>query len=239
MPSHDGSLLLQVGGLQRSFGRVRILRGVDLSLRQGEALAVIGPNGAGKTTLLRLLAGLMKPSAGQIRVLDQPLDNHSAATRRAIGLLSHHSLLYDDLTLLENLTFAARLYGLEQPRARAAAALDEAGLGERSAELPGRLSRGLLQRAAIARALLHDPKLLLLDEPFTGLDAAASERLRADLQERLARGLGVVLVTHHLAEVWQMASRIAVLVDGRWAADEARHGALEDFLPRYYGLIGA
>jgi heme exporter protein A len=202
-------------------------------------LAVVGPNGAGKTTLLRLLAGLMKPSAGEIRVLDQPLEHGSAAIRRAIGLLSHHSLLYDDLTLLENLTFAARLYGLERPRARAAAALEEAGLGGRSAELPKRLSRGLLQRASIARALLHAPKLLLLDEPFTGLDAAASERLRLDLQGRLARGLGVVLVTHHLAEVWQMTTRVAVLVDGRWAADEPRQGSLEAFLPRYYGLIGA
>jgi heme exporter protein A len=239
MPSHDGSLLLEVRGLQRSFGRVRILRGVDLSLRPGEALAVVGPNGAGKTTLLRLLAGLMKPSAGDIRVLDEPLAQGSAQTRRAIGLLSHHSLLYDDLTLLENLAFTARLYGLERPRERAAAALEEAGLAGRAAELPRRLSRGLLQRAAIARALLHAPKLLLLDEPFTGLDASASDRLRADLRGRLARGLGVVLVTHHLAEVWQLASRVAVLVDGRWAANEPREGSLEAFLPRYYGLIGA
>jgi heme exporter protein A len=239
MPSHDGALLLDVRGLQRSFGRVRILRGVDLSLRAGEALAVVGPNGAGKTTLLRLLAGLMKPSAGQIRVLDQPVTHGSADTRRAIGLLSHHSLLYDDLTLLENLSFTARLYRLERPRIRAAAALEEAGLADRANELPRRLSRGLLQRAAIARALLHDPRLLLLDEPFTGLDAPAADRLRSDLRNRLARGLGVVLVTHHLAEVWQLASRVAVLVEGRWAADEARAGSLDAFLPRYYGLIGA
>lgn len=239
MPSHDGPLLLEVRGLQRSFGRVRILQGVDLSLQPGEALAVAGPNGAGKTTLLRLLAGLMQPSAGEIRILGNSMARGSAQTRRAVGLLSHQSLLYDDLTLLENLTFAARLYGLEQPRERAAAALDEAGLTPRAEELPKRLSRGLLQRAAIARALLHAPRLLLLDEPFTGLDAPASDRLRADLGARLARGLGVVLVTHHLAEVWQLASRVAVLVDGRWATDEPREGSLDDFLPRYYGLIGA
>jgi len=239
MPSHDGSLLLEVRGLQRSFGRVRILRGVDLSLRSGEALAVVGANGAGKTTLLRLLAGLMKPTAGQIRVREQLLAQGSLQTRRAIGLLSHHSLLYDDLTLLENLTFTARLYGLERPREHAAAALDDAGLAGRSAELPRRLSRGLLQRAAIARALLHKPSLLLLDEPFTGLDAPASDRLRSDLRDRLARGLGVVLVTHNLAEVWQLASRVAVLVDGRWAAEEPCEGSLDAFLPRYHGLIGA
>lgn len=239
MPSHDGSPLLEARGLQRSFGRVRILRGLDLSLREGEALAVVGPNGAGKTTLLRILAGLMRPTAGRIRVLGQPLERGSAETRAAIGLLSHQSLLYDDLTLLENLTFTARLYGLDRPREVAEAALTQSGLEHRADELPRRLSRGLLQRAAIARALLHRPKLLLLDEPFTSLDAAAADRLRADLRTRLARGLGVVLVTHHLAEAWDLASRVAVLVHGSWAAEEPRRGTLEDFLPRYYGLIGA
>jgi heme exporter protein A len=239
MPSHDGSPLLEARGLQRSFGRVRVLRGVDLSIRPGEALAVIGPNGAGKTTLLRLLAGLMRPTSGEIRVLGQPLVPGAAQTRRSIGLLSHQSLLYDDLTLLENLTFAARLYGLDGPQRLAEAALEQAGLRDRSAELPKRLSRGLLQRAAIARALLHDPTILLLDEPFTGLDANAADRLRAHLQTRLRHGLGVVLVTHHLAEAWDLASRVAVLVDGRWAADEPRAGALDSFLPRYLGLIGA
>jgi len=239
MPSHDGTPLLEARGLQRSFGRVRILRGLDLTIREGEALAVVGPNGAGKTTLLRILAGLMRPTAGQIRVLGQPLEQGSAQTRSAIGLLSHQSLLYDDLTLRENLTFAARLYGLDRPREVAETALKQAGLGDRAEELPRRLSRGLLQRAAIARALLHRPKVLLLDEPFTSLDAAAADRLRADLRIRLAEGLGVVLVTHHLTEVWELASRVAVLVNGGWAADEPRTGALDTFLPRYYGLIGA
>jgi heme ABC exporter ATP-binding subunit CcmA len=239
MPSHDGSALLEARGLQRSFGRVRILRGLDLSLRPGEALAVVGPNGAGKTTLLRLLAGLMRPTAGEIRVLGKPLTAGAARLRRAIGLLSHQSLLYDDLTLLENLTFAGRLYGLDRPRELAGAALDRAGLGDRAAELPKRLSRGLLQRAAIARALLHSPQVLLLDEPFTGLDANAGDRLRADLLTRLGQGLGLVVVTHHLAEAWDLASRVAVLVEGRWATEEPRSGPLEAFLPRYMGLIGA
>jgi len=239
MPSHDPTLLLEARGLQRSFGRVRILHGLNLSLRAGQALAVVGPNGAGKTTLLRLLAGLMRPTAGEIRVLGQPLTQGSAPIRRAIGLLSHQSLLYDDLTLLENLTFAGRLYGLDRPETAAAAALDNAGLGDRRSELPRRLSRGLLQRAAIARALLHHPKLLLLDEPFTSLDAAASEQLRSHLRERLADGLGLIIVTHHLAEVWQLASHIAVMVAGRWAAEEPRQGPLEAFLPRYHRLISA
>jgi heme exporter protein A len=172
-----------------------------------------------------------------VRLLDRPL--HDPVARRAVGLLSHQSLLYDDLTLLENLIFTARLYDLPRPRETASAALDAAGLGARAGETPRRVSRGLLQRAAIARALLHRPRVLLLDEPFTGLDAASVEQLRIELRARVAGGLGLILVTHHLSEAWEVATRVAVLVGGRWAADEPRSGALEQFLPRYLGLIGA
>ena len=239
MPSHDGSSLLDVRGLQRTFGRLRILNGIDLTLHAGEVLVVAGPNGAGKTTLLRLLAGLIRPSAGEIRVLGQPLTHASAPVRRAIGLLSHQSLLYDDLSLRENLTFTARLYSLDHPDEVAAEALDAAGLTERAGDLPRKLSRGLLQRAAIARAMLHRPRLLLLDEPFTALDATASERLRADMQSRVAAGTALVIVTHNLEEAWQLATRVAVLVQGRWVAEEARQGPLDAFLPLYRRLLGA
>jgi ABC-type multidrug transport system ATPase subunit len=154
-------------------------------------------------------------------------------------LLSHQSLLYDDLTLRENLIFAARLYTLPHPDVVAGAALEAAGLADRANDLPRKLSRGLLQRAAIARAMLHHPTLLLLDEPFTALDAPASERLRADLQARVSAGVALVIVTHHLEEAWQLATRVAVLVQGRWAAEEARQGSLDAFLPRYHRLLGA
>ncbi len=237
-PPCDGEPLLAARGLRRSFGRVRVLHDVDLTLAPGEALAVAGPNGAGKSTLLRLLAGLMRPTAGEVQVLGRPL-SAAADARRAIGLLSHHSLLYDDLTLAENLTFAARLYGMPRPAETARAALEAAGLAARAGESPRRLSRGLLQRAAIARALLHGPRLLLLDEPFTALDAGSAERLRSVLQARLADGLGLVIVTHHLAEVWDVATRVAVMVEGRWVCEEPVTGPLEDFLPRYREWIGA
>jgi heme exporter protein A len=239
MPSRDGEPLLTARGLRRSFGRVRVLHDIDLTLAAGEVLAVAGPNGAGKSTLLRLLAGLMRPSAGEVRVLGRPLVGDAAEARRAIGLLSHQTLLYDDLTLLENLVFAARLYGLPRPADAAREALEAAGLGARAGDVPRRLSRGLLQRAAIARALLHGPRVLLLDEPFTALDAASAERLRATLGTRRDQGLGLVVVTHHLAEVWDLASRVAVLVDGRWACDQTRTGELAGFLPRYREWIGA
>ncbi len=123
-PPCDGEPLLAARGLCRSFGRVRVLRDIDLTLAPGETLAVAGPNGAGKSTLLRLLAGLMRPTAGHVRVLGRPLTGDAPDARRAIGLLSHQSLLYDDLTLAENLTFAARLYGLPRPADTASAALD-------------------------------------------------------------------------------------------------------------------
>jgi heme exporter protein A len=244
MPSYDGAAdpaapLLEARGLCRSFGRVRVLHDIDLTLAPGEALAVAGPNGAGKSTLLRLLAGLLRPTAGGVRVLGRALQVGDAEARRAIGLLSHQSLLYDDLTLVENLTFAARLYGLPRPAAAARAALEAAGLGDRSDSSPPRLSRGLLQRAAITRAMLHRPRVLLLDEPFTALDAAAAARLRQMLRERLTEGLGMVIVTHHLAEVWEIATRVAVMVNGRWVSDQARTGSLDEFLPRYRAWIDA
>ncbi|HEY0351683.1 MAG TPA: heme ABC exporter ATP-binding protein CcmA [Gemmatimonadales bacterium] len=238
MPSHEGTPLLEARGLRRSFGRARILHGIDLSLGPGEALAIIGPNGSGKTTLLRLLAGLMRPTAGEVFLAGQRLGRGTHEVRRAIGFVSHQSLLYDDLTLLENLTLTARLYLLQHPREVARAALDAAGLVDRSEELPKRLSRGLLQRAAIARSTLHDPSVLLLDEPFTGLDAAASTRLRGELQARVSRGVTLVVVTHHLGDAWDLASRVAVLVGGRWAAEEPRSGTLDAFLPRYQRLAG-
>jgi heme exporter protein A len=239
MPSSDGRRLLEATGLRRAYGRRQVLRDIDLTVAAGEAVAVAGPNGAGKTTLLRVLAGLARPDRGEVRLEGQPLRRDSPEIRRAVGLVSHQTLLYDDLTLHENLTFAARLYGLPTPAAAARSALDEAGLGARADESPRRLSRGLAQRAAIARALLHRPRVLLLDEPFTALDAAASERLRDELRARREQGLGIVLVTHQLGEAWAVATRIAVIVEGRWACDETLAGSLEGFLPRYQELIGA
>jgi heme exporter protein A len=239
MPSRDGEPLLAARGLRRSFGRVRVLHDISLTLAPGEVLAVAGPNGAGKSTLLRVLAGLMRPSAGEVRLLGRPLAGEGAETRRAIGLVSHQTLLYDDLTLAENLTFAARLYGLPQPADAARTALEAAGLGARAGDSPRRLSRGMLQRAAIARGLLHGPRVLLLDEPFTSLDAASADQLRATLGSHRDSGLGQVIVTHHLAEVWDLATRVAVMVEGRWICDEPRTGLLAAFLPRYREWIGA
>jgi len=208
-------------------------------VRRGDVLVVVGPNGAGKTTLLRVLAGLARPSAGEVRVLGRKLERTAPEARRPIGFVSHQSLLYDDLTLAENVALAARLYGMARPRAAAMHALQSVELAERAHQRPRELSRGLLQRAAVARALVHDPLLLLLDEPFTGLDVPAAERLRELLLERQRRGLGLLLVTHHLEEAWDLATRVAVLSGGRWLLEEGRVGPLVEFLQRYRALVNA
>ena len=233
------SPLLQAVGIRRAFGPRVVLRGLDLALAPGETLAVVGPNGAGKSTLLRILAGLIRPSAGEVLLDGARLTPADPASRRTVGLLSHRSLLYDDLTVLENLVFAARLMGVADPRAAARFALAEVDLAARADDSPRTLSRGLLQRAALARALIHQPRLLLLDEPFTGLDAVASERLQRLLRERRPAGLGTVVVTHQVAEVWDFADRVVALVAGNWVLEEGQGAPLDDFLRRYREVVPA
>jgi heme exporter protein A len=230
--------VLELASVSVVRGTNTLLDDVTWDVAEGERWVVLGPNGAGKTTLLRLLAGLIRPHAGAVRILGHSPVRGSAGVRSLIGLLSHQSLLYDDLTLLENLVFAARLHGLGRPLRVAAEALEASGLSDRGNDLPRRLSQGLLQRAAIARAFLHSPRVLLLDEPFTGLDSVAADRLRSDLRARLAQGAGLVVVTHHPAEIWDLTCRIAVLLQGRWSAVEPRTGPLENFLPRYRAMAG-
>jgi heme exporter protein A len=223
--------LLEAASLEHRFGAFRVLRGVSLTAGPGECHLVIGPNGAGKTTLLRLLAGLARPSAGSIR-LDGVTLSRDGAARRDIGLLSHQSHLYDDLTATQNLSFAARLYGSPDPVRRARAALDALGLATRADEPVGRLSRGMVQRVAIARSLLHQPRLLLLDEPFTGLDPASAGQVAALFAAERNAGRTLVLVTHEVHEAWELATHAHVLVRGAWVVSGPREGTLEGFLRR-------
>jgi heme exporter protein A len=229
--------LVEARGLTRNYGAVRALRGVDLTLHAGDVLLVLGPNGAGKSTLLRTLAGLLRPQAGAVHVAGRELHRDDPDARRAVGLLSHQSLLYDELTLVENLAFTARLYDLAEPGQRALRALEAQGLLDRKDSRPRHLSRGMLQRAAIARALLHDPKLLLLDEPFTGLDAVAGDRLRRLLAEHHSPDRAMVIVTHQAGEAWEIATRVGVLVGGRWALESARPAELASFHLTYQELV--
>ena len=229
---------LDVNGLTRSFGHVRALRGISFTLAKGDALAIFGPNGAGKTTLLRMLAGILRPDAGTIQVAGAPLVRGDATQRRRIGLISHQSLCYDGLTAAENLQFYGRLYGLDQPAQRAMAALETVGLADRSTTTAGTMSRGMLQRLAIARALLHDPDIVLLDEPFTGLDQRAAANLRAQLETLRAHHRTIVIVTHNLDEGLELASHVAIQLAGRFAEYGTKEGDLALYRSRYAEVTG-
>ena len=216
--------LLQAEHLERRFGTARVLRGISLAVYPGECHLILGPNGAGKTTLLRVLAGLMRPTAGRV-VLE--------GGRRQVGLVSHQSQLYGDLTALENLVFAARLYALTDPLPAARDGLAAVGLSDRSNEPVRRLSRGMVQRVAIARALLHRPRILLLDEPFTGLDVEASGRTLEVLERERGAGRGLLVVSHEPQPAWSLATHAHLLVRGAWAFSGPRDTSLERFQDRY------
>jgi len=232
-PGASALPVLDVAGLAKRFGHVRALRGVAFTLGAGDSLAVFGPNGAGKTTLLRVLAGLLRPDAGTVRIGGALLARGEASHRGRVGLISHHSLLYDGLTAAENLAFYARLYGLAEPHAAAARALEGVGLAARAGDRAGTFSRGMVQRLAIARALLHDPDVMLLDEPFSGLDQRAAGALRALLGRLRAERRTMVLVTHNLDEGLELATHVAIQVAGRFVSLGPRAGDLAAYRARY------
>lgn len=207
--------MLRAEGLRHAFGAAQALDDVSFSLSAGQTLVVFGPNGAGKTTLLRVLAGLIRPQAGRV---------HLDGGRRAIGWIGHHAHLYGHLTVIENLRFWGALYGLPAAAgdARAAAVLSRLGLADRAQQPVRTLSRGQLQRAAIARALIHEPVVLLLDEPFTGLDLAAAAEFRGLLGELAGAGRVLVMATHNVEEGAELATDVAFQVSGRFVRLEPR-----------------
>jgi heme exporter protein A len=207
----------------RSYGRRRALDGVSFSLNAGECLALFGPNGAGKTTLLRIVAGLLKPTSGTVRVGGQSL-REDAATRARVGLVSHQSMLYRALTSRENLEFTAKLYGLPDPRAAADRALERMHMTDRANTPVRALSRGLQQRVSIARAIVHEPSVVLLDEPYTGLDAAGSAALTDTLRLLRSHGATMLLVTHSVDEGLAIASHAAIMTAGRIARYDENTG---------------
>ena len=213
--------VVEAEGLVRAFGGRRAVDGVGLTLHSGDCLALFGPNGAGKTTLLRLLAGLLAPSAGRCVVGGVSLREGRAA-RAQVGLVTHASMLYGALSARENVEFTARMYGLPHPAAAAMRALATMRVADRS-EAPVRaLSRGLQQRVSIARAIVHEPRLLLCDEPYTGLDEVGSAALTQALGERRAHGAALLVVTHNLVEGLALATHAAIMRRGRFVRYEDR-----------------
>jgi heme exporter protein A len=228
---------IEASGLSRFFGQRRAVDGVELTLHAGDCLALFGPNGAGKTTLVRLLAGLLKPTAGSVRIGGASLRDHREA-RALVGLMSHQTMLYPALTARENVEFAARLYGVAGPRAAATAALDRMRIADRADSPVRLLSRGMQQRVSIARAIAHGPTIVLLDEPYTGLDASGGAALSAMLHDLRAAGATLVLVTHNVDEGLAVASHAAIMVDGRFVRFE-RSGAIDPgrYVTDYRALV--
>ncbi|GAB4232318.1 MAG: ABC transporter ATP-binding protein [Acidobacteriota bacterium] len=224
--------ILNFAGVTKRFGAVTALRRIDLAVQAGDFWAIFGPNGAGKTTLLRLAAGLARPSEGEVRWASQGL------VRSRIGYVSHQSLLYADLTGLENLVFFGELYGLAEPRRRAWELLRQMGLEAAADRVVRGYSRGMRQRLSLARALLHDPDLLLLDEPYAGLDQHGA-RLLTDILVRLrAERRTVLMITHNLREGLELASHLLVLHQGRVVYREPRGSADSlDFEKLYFQLV--
>ncbi len=220
----NSAAAIQVRQVTKAFGHQVALRGVDLSVAEGEFLALFGPNGAGKTTLLRIIASLTRPTSGTVHLRGQDLGQSSPAVRRQIGLISHNPLLYGDLTPDENLRFFARLYDLADAGARITAVLEQVGLTARRRDPVRTLSRGMVQRLSIARAILHDPAIMLFDEPYTGLDLQAADMLREVLQGLAAANRTVILTTHSLEQGLEMCNRVAILHKGRVAWQGERAG---------------
>ena len=227
---------LSIGGVWKYYGDFPALRDVRLEVTPGSTVALLGRNGAGKTTLLRILAGLSRPSEGKVTI--QGLDVREESTRRRIGILGHGISLYDELSAFENLTIFAKLYGLTGPVQRAEEMLVRVGLERVRDGLVREFSRGMRQRLAVARAFLHDPEVLLLDEPFTALDDRAIAVLQSLLAEMHGRGRTIVMSTHQLREALELATHVALLQRGQIAfAGERTEQMLADtgWLYRTYG----
>ncbi len=243
-PVSDAPALLSVRRLSKRFGSFWALREVDVDIRDGEVVTLFGPNGAGKTTLMRIVAGLGKATGGEIRLSGMVAQANDIAARRLLGFVSHQPLLYPDLTARENLVFFARLYDLPQGTIRAAELLERVGLIHRANQPVRQFSRGMQQRVAIARALLHDPRLLLLDEPYTGLDPAAMDWLTEMLGVLKRQGHTILMTSHDLDRGAAIADRVAILAGGRlvYAADCAslRPGELaEAYVAASHAAAGA
>jgi heme exporter protein A len=226
--------MIEVKKLVKRFGLKTVLRGLDFHVEPGEFVALLGPNGAGKTTFLRILASLSRPSMGMVSVAGFKLPAQSAAVRQRMGVVSHQSMLYGDLTARENLQFYGRMHDIPKLDVRIDEVLGMVGLNARRNDLVRTFSRGMQQRLAIGRAVLHNPELILFDEPYTGLDQDASEMLDTVLREVAARGRTVVMTSHDLARAEDLAGRFDILSRGVITASTTRAKLGKENLLTFY-----
>lgn len=228
----DGTIIAR--GLVKRLGRRDALRGIDMTVDRGQITALIGPNGAGKTTLLRVLSTLMRADAGEVTVNGYRLPGQADGARSSLGAVFHHPMVYGDLNARENMRFHARLHHMENPDARIDLVLDELGLDPSRIEPVRTYSRGMLQRLALAKALLPQPDVLLLDEPFTGLDLQAGEALNALLEKEALRGCTILLSGHDLAGIEKLASQFIIMAEGRVVSVHERDSLPEGGLNSLY-----
>jgi heme exporter protein A len=214
--------MITVRKLVKRFGLKTVLRGVDFEVQPGEFVALLGPNGAGKTTFLRILASLSRPTLGEVNIAGYQLPHQASQVRARLGVVSHLPLLYGDLTAEENLRFYGRMYGLTDLEQRLSEVLEMVGLEARRRDLVRTFSRGMQQRLAIGRAVLHDPDVVLFDEPYTGLDQDASSMLDEVLKTVAAKGRTVVMTSHDLARAEDLATRFDILSRGVISASASR-----------------
>jgi len=226
--------MIEVHRLYKRFGPKTVLRDLDFQVAQGEFVALLGPNGAGKTTFLRILSSLSRATLGEVKIAGHRLPHQAAEVRQRLGVVSHMPLLYGDLTAEENLQFYGRLYSIPTLQQRIEAILEQVGLLNRRKDLVRTFSRGMQQRLAIGRAVLHDPEVLLLDEPHTGLDQDACEMLDGALKQVAARGRTVVMTSHDLARAQELASRFDVLTRGRIQASVQVNSLPQDGVLAFY-----
>jgi heme exporter protein A len=206
---------IRTEALSKQYGAIQALNRVTVEIGEGESLAVFGPNGAGKTTLIRILTLTLRPSAGSFRIAGLDPRKQDLEIRRRIGVISHQSYLYDDLTARQNLEFFGGLYGVDDPAGRAEALLETVGLSARADDPVGSFSRGMQQRASLARALVHQPTLVFLDEPFTGLDPHGAMTLRRTLERLREERRTVFMVTHNLSRGLELCDRWMIVARGR------------------------
>jgi heme exporter protein A len=226
--------MIEVHGLVKRFGPKTVLRGLDFQVEAGQFVALLGPNGAGKSTFLRILASLARPTLGQVSIAGFSLPHQAAAVRRQLGVVSHQPLLYGDLSAEENLRFYGRMYAIADLEARISEVLELIGLIARRRDMVRTFSRGMQQRLAIGRAILHDPQVLLLDEPHTGLDQDACEMLDTVLRQVGASGRTVLMTSHDLDRAAGLAERFDVLSRGKILASIRTGDLPQDGLLAFY-----
>ncbi len=229
---------VEVKNLTKHFGHIPALDGINLTLENGEFLTIFGPNGAGKTTLIRILSTLLNPSGGTVKIAGIDLSEGSDELRYQIGVISHSTFLYDNLTASENLRFYGKMYAVPNLESRISAVLTQLGLKRRENDLVRTFSRGMQQRLSIARAILHNPQVLFFDEPYTGLDQYAARTLSDLLNTLHTQERTIILTTHNIAQGLESSQRVAVLVSGKIVyQEETKKIGLQEFEKTYFNLV--